>query len=331
MEELINDYLVHILTIKELSQKYHVGQDKVMNVLRENNVYIRSAFETKILRKYPTLSLEEIENEIIDNYTNKNFGQLKSGRRFNLSSSAVKTILKKHNIEIRDFHTSICLSNQIYDKTSQQYKKNADFFKNESSNMAWLVGFLAADGNISKKGNKIRIELSSVDKEILEKIKEIVQIDNPIKEREDKRGFCFTSLEWACKEHKEDLQAYGVIPCKTYTLTPPHKLSSKFHIDYIRGYFDGDGTINQNNKSLRWGICGASKGVLEWIIKTLEEQYQIPSVKIHKDSSNDKDFYSFVYSTNSTKKLYEKLYTPNSLFLKRKKDKYEHLLTLFKK
>lgn len=333
MEELINDYCKNFLTLKELSSKYHIGQDKVRKFLKENNIYIRNAFETSLLKRNPNSSLEEIENKVIDNYVNKKYGQLKSGREFGLSATAVKNILLKNNIQVRDLHESICLANQSNDRTRQHYFKNPDFFKTENSNMAWILGFLAADGNVSKNGNKIRIELSYVDKEILERIKEIMKIDNPIKEREDKRGFCFVSLEWSCKEHKEDLKKYSIVPCKTYILEPPLKLNPEYYIDYIRGYFDGDGTINintyQNKKSIRWGICGASEPMLRWIISVLSEQYNIPKVNLHKDKSKEQIFYSFVYSTNSSKKIYDILYTENSLFLKRKKEKFDKIIQEF--
>lgn len=329
MEELIKDYQ-NLYTIKELSQKYHIGQDKVRKILKEENIYIRTPSETLILKKNKGFSLNQIESIVIDNYVNKKFGQLKSGKQFGLSAQTVKKILLKNNIKIRDLHESICIANQTNDRTVQHYEKNPNFFKKESSDMAWLLGFLASDGNISKNGNKIRIELSIVDKEILEKIKEVVGIENPIRIREDKRGFVFASLEWSCSEHKKDLEKYNIVPKKTYILSPPTKLNEKFYIDYIRGYFDGDGTINLNSshgrKSLRWGICGASKPVLEWIIKVLENEYNIPAINIHKDSSHEKNFYSFAYSTISARKIYNILYTENSLFLKRKKEKYEKLL-----
>lgn len=330
MEELIYDYLNKFKTIKELSSKYHIGQDKVRKILKDNNIYIRKNYETFLLKKNPGFSIEEIENIIVDNYVNKCWGIKKSGKQFNIGQREVKKILKKNKIKIRDFHTAVQLSNQIYDRTSQQYNKNKDFFKKESPDMAWLLGFLASDGNISKNGNRIRIELSIVDREILEKIKKLVEIDNPIYEKETKKGFQFATIEWSCKEHKEDLAKYGIVSNKTYILEPPVKLNPKYYIDYIRGYFDGDGTINlnkgKNSNSLRWSICGASKPMLQWMVKTLESQYNIPPVNIHKDSSHEQDFYSFVYSTKSAKRIYEILYTPNSLYLKRKKDKYKYLL-----
>ena len=330
MEELIYDYEKKLFTIKELSSKYHIGQEKVRLILKENSIEIRTNSETAILKRNRGYTLKQIENIVIDNYLNKQFGQKKSGEQFNLDSRTVKNILKKYGIEIRDLHTSIQTANKIYDRTCQQYYKNKDFFKNETSDMAWLLGFLAADGNVSKNGNRIRIELSFADREILERIKKVVEIDNPIYARQDKKGFNFVSLDWSCKEHKEDLTKYGIIPNKTSVLAPPRELNPKFYIDYIRGYFDGNGTINlnkgKNANSLRWGICGASKEMLKWILKILEENYNIPSVNLHKDTSRNKDFYSFVYSTNSTKKNYSILYTENSLFLKRKKDKFDFLI-----
>lgn len=333
MEELINDYEKNFFTIKELSQKYHIGQDKVRKILINNNIYIRNCFETRLLKRNPNYSIKEIENIIINNYTNKKYGQLKAGREFGVNATTVKKILLKNNIKIRDLNEAICIANQTNDRTIQNYQKNCNFFKEQSPNMAWMLGFLASDGNISKNSNRIRIELSIVDKEILEKIKDMIKIDNPIKKRIDKRGFEFVSLEWSCKEHKEDLAKYNIVPAKTYILQPPNNLSKQYYIDYIRGYFDGDGTINLNKngskKSLRWGICGASKPVLEWIVQILNDQYGIPMVNLHKDSSKNNDFYSIVYSTNSTKKIYNILYTSNSIFLNRKKNKFEQLLTLF--
>lgn len=328
MEELIYDYQKNFFTIKELSTKYHMGQDKVRTILKNNNIYIRTNSETRILRLNPNYSLEEIENIVVDNYVNKKFGLQKSGNQFKLSNRAVKTILSKYNIEIRDLSTSIKLANSIYDRTNMHYSKDINFFKKQSSDMAWLLGFLAADGNVSKNGNRIRIELSDVDEEILIKIKKMLHLENPIYKREDKRGFNFVSLEWSCKEHKEDLALYGIVPNKTYILTPPLKLEERFYIDYIRGYFDGDGTINLNKDCLRWGICGASKQMLNWIIDVLEKQYNIPKVNLHKDSSKEKDFYSFVYSTNSTKLIRQILYTENSIFLKRKKEKFDNLIKI---
>ena len=43
---------------------------------------------------------------MIDNYLNKKYVLLKSGKQFDLSTTVVKKILKKYKISIRDYNTS---------------------------------------------------------------------------------------------------------------------------------------------------------------------------------------------------------------------------------
>lgn len=334
-EQIIKDYIDNLLTFSELSQKYHKGKTTISNILRKNKVHIRSTEETKILKKNQDkgLTYEQLKQRVIDNYVNKQWGQIKSGSEFGLSGPAVKKILQENNIPIRDLHTAIQIAN-ANDPKNLIYSKDENFFSKESRNMAWLLGFLAADGNVCKEDNKIRIELSYVDEEILHRIKDVVKIENPIKYREDKRGRKFCCLNWSSKQHKKDLSKYSIIPNKTFILNPPYNLSFKYALDYIRGYFDGDGTININichdgkSKAIRFGICGASKSVLEWIVEIFE-QYGIKPVNPHLYNSGESEIWNIIYSSNASRQIYKLLYydmTDDILFLKRKKDKYEKIL-----
>lgn len=127
MEELIRDY-ENLYSIRELINKYHIGQDKIRKILKENGVHIRSNSESRILRLNKGKTLQEIENKVIDNYVNKKYGQKRSGQEFGLSAAAVKRILKKYSIPIRDLHESICVANQTNDRTIQHYQKDISFF-----------------------------------------------------------------------------------------------------------------------------------------------------------------------------------------------------------
>ena len=49
MEKLIKDYQ-NLYTIKELSQKYHITQSDVKKILKNKDIYIRTAAETWILK-----------------------------------------------------------------------------------------------------------------------------------------------------------------------------------------------------------------------------------------------------------------------------------------
>ena len=198
--------------------------------------------------------------------------------------------------------------------------------------MAWVLGFLASDGNVSKNDNAIKISLSSKDKEILEKIKSLIEIENPIKDYTTHDGFDYSSLQWTCKQHKKELAEYSIVPNKTFILQPPYKLSEEYRIDYIRGYFDGDGSINLIKNSngrgygnLRWQVCSATKEILQWIMDVFEKQYNIPPVSIGTQERVHTLYY-IQYSTNATKKIYEVLYNESGMYLKRKKEHYEEIL-----
>lgn len=197
--------------------------------------------------------------------------------------------------------------------------------------MAWLLGFIASDGTIRKDANEIKIGLARRDKEILEKIKEELKLATNIRDYTTTDGYDCSTLQWTCAEHKEDLAKYNIIPAKTFQLKPPDKLDPKYYIDYIRGYFDGDGSVNfikssnpNHSGALRWQICAAKPEMLEWIMEVLYKQYDIPKVTLRR--RKDDALCYIQYSTNSTKKIHEILYTPNSLCLARKKNHFDEIV-----
>lgn len=328
-KQICSDYNENFLTISDLMRKYKKSSDTIRKILKENNIHIRNQSENAILKRNNwKYSLEEIEKEVIDNYVNKKYGLVKSGKKYQLSSSNVKYILNKNNIYIRNFSEATKISNE-----NRAYSKNEFFFKKENSNMAWLLGFLAADGNVSKDKNIIKIALAEKDREILEKIKKLVDIENPISEYTNSKGYDVVSLSWSSKQHKKDLNKYGIIPNKTYKISPPYQLNKKYWIDYIRGYFDGDGSISliknpneRGNGNLRWQICSVKKDFLVWIVDFLYEEYEIPKVNVHCDNNRITPLYYFQYSSSATRKIYSILYTDNSIFLKRKKLHFEEIL-----
>lgn len=279
------------------------------------------------MKDYFTKEQEEL---IIHLYVDEGRGQLYCAKACGSTNvSKVKEVLRKNNISIRDFSHAASLSNQ-----NRAYKKNESYFDIPTSNMAWLVGFLASDGSISSSDNAIKIGLAKKDREILEKIKKEVEIENKIKEYTTNNGYEVAELVWSCKKHKDALNKYSVTPNKTFILRPPYMLPHKYWIDYIRGYFDGDGSINlihshEKVNALRWQICSATKEILEWIIEFFYNEYWIPKVSIYHDMNHGKnELYYFQYSTNATKQIYSILYTPNSLFLKRKKDHFDEIITM---
>lgn len=276
------------------------------------------------------LTLEQ-EKQIIYYYQDKKMGQIAVSKKvLGVSNpNIVKNILKKYNIHIRTQQEAAILSN----KNRSSHKKE-DYFSTQNSNMAWLLGFLAADGSIRKNENEIKIGLSIKDKEILEKIKKELELETSIKEYTNSQGYDCCTLQWTCEQHKKDLAKYNIVPEKTFVLKPPYELNKDLWIDYIRGYFDGNGSINlipnsngRGNGNLRWQVCSATKEILEFILQVFEEQYNIPKVNIYERQGLHTLYY-IQYSSTATRKIYSILYTPNSLFLKRKKKHFEDILQI---
>ena len=274
----------------------------------------------------------EQEKIAIDYYVNQQCGQSVSANAAHISISQLKDILKKNNIAIRGRDEAAKISNK-----NRALYKNEDYFDTESPNMAWLLGFLASDGSIGLKDNTIKIGLSKKDREILERIKEELSIENKINDYTTANGFDCSELRWTCQKHKNSLAKYNITPKKTFTLQPPYSLDKKYWIDYIRGYFDGDGSINliknsngRGNGNLRWQVGSAEPIILQWIVDYLFEEYGIPKVNVLQTSKDKKHTYYFIqYSSVSIRKIFDILYTPSStLFLKRKKDKFIEILNI---
>ena len=194
-------------------------------------------------------------------------------------------------------------------------KVNTNYFSTQNEKMAYIIGFLAADGNISKQGNRIQSQLSIKDKSHLEKIqKEIGGCE--VYEYESNGHKC---CGWYCisAQIKKDLAEYGIIPNKTGKLNIPKKLKKEYWKDFIRGYFDGDGSIYKDSNGIRLSITSANKEILEDINFFLMENGIKPS-NIYNDHNN-KDIR---FRSQAAIDIYNLIYYKDCLCLDRKKEKY---------
>lgn len=257
---------------------------------------------------------------LINNYVNKKWGLLKSGAELGLGKKIVKRILIENGVKIRNNA-----------EAHRIYTINDDYFDTESHNMAYILGLLASDGNISNKGNKIKIALSATDKEILEKIQKELQSTRPLYEYETSQGYKVVELIFNSEKIKKKLAEYNIVPNKSLTLKPPLKLNEKYIIDYIRGFFDGDGSIAKTgyqSRGIEFRIVSASKNILQFFETYFYTHYNqsLSHIYLRKKQEGYAQLYDLRYSTNFSKQLYDIMYTPDSLYLKRKKDKYKQLL-----
>lgn len=125
------------------------------------------------------------------------------------------------------------------------YKKiNKDFFKVWSHDMAYVLGFFAADGTVthSKRGTSFWA-IQITDKKLLFTIREILGSEHAIhvRTRFGNENTLYR-LQVGSKEMVEDLARLGFHAKKANTIEIP-KMHTEYMPDFIRGYFDGDGNV----------------------------------------------------------------------------------------
>ena len=266
---------------------------------------------------------QEVIDKIIYDYTINKYGLIKTGKNNGVGERIVRRVLLENKIHIRSRSEAAIVSNI----QRRQFNVDDNYFSTENSNMAYLLGFLASDGTVDKKNNRIKIGLSSIDKEFLVKIKEELKYEGDIFNYITSNGFSVSELTFTSQQIKKDLARYNIVPNKTLTFKFPKNLNKKYWIDFIRGYFDGDGSVSTaGNNAIRWQICSATKNVLETIVDFFYEEYHIKKVSILEQPRKNNTLYYFQYSTNATKEIFSILYKKNSLKLPRKYLKFKELI-----
>lgn len=266
---------------------------------------------------------QEVIDKIIYDYTVNQFGIIKTGKNSGVGERVVRRILLENKIHIRSRSEAAIISNI----QRRQFNLNDNYFSTENENMAYLLGFLASDGTVDKKNNRIKIGLSSIDKVFLKQIKEELKYEGDILDYTTDNGFNVSELTFTSQKIKNDLAKYNIVPNKTLIFTFPKNLNKKYWIDFIRGYFDGDGSVSTaGNSAIRWQICSATKDVLETIVNFLYEEYGIEKVNILEQPRINHPLYYFQYSTNATKKIFKILYKDDCLKLLRKYLKFKELI-----
>lgn len=216
---------------------------------------------------------------------------------------------------------------------------NKDFFKKWSPEMAYVLGFFAADGYMTLNGRGAHFwNIQIVDRDILEGIKKAIQSDHKISTRTRKGNEqIMYRLQIGSKEMCNDLLKLGFTPNKTKSLSVPH-VPKKYFAHFVRGYFDGDGNVwvgyvhkerETKLRTIRTVFTSCSNAFLETMREQLE-WFGIPKGVLSKGKGN---YYRLTYSVVNSLKLSDFMYNhkvsvPEGLFLERKKDRFREFIEM---
>jgi hypothetical protein len=223
---------------------------------------------------------------------------------------------------------------------SRQYYCNFDYFKNiDTRNKAYLIGLLASDGNLFKReGHQgaIRLSLHKNDEDLLNEINKELNYTKPLGYERD---YCDITIN--SDTMYDDLIKIGLYDNKSTTLDSKNIIVPKeFVTDYIRGYFDGDGSIFISKSKTNINIAPSCyhiviAGYIHNLksIQNILNYYNIKTqLSIDKRKYNgDNPFGDLKFNSSRDKYLFLKLIYKNIgkiIFMKRKYELSKEFLCL---
>jgi DNA-binding transcriptional regulator WhiA len=146
-----------------------------------------------------------------------------------------------------------------------------------SPHTAYAIGLLVADGSLSKDGR--HLDFTSKDKDL------IVHFQNCLNLHHCKIGTkssgttpkrTYYRVQFSDKHFYDWLQTIGIHPNKSLTIGEV-TLPDELFFDFLRGVFDGDGTIYkyedrrwQNSTTIALGFASGSEAFLLWLHTQLQ-------------------------------------------------------------
>lgn len=316
-KNICSDYLDG-LSMKNIQDKYSIGYKKVRNTLDRNNIARRPKKGTP--NKKNIVVLTDYEEQKIIDLARDGLTATEIGYITHHGQDVIRRYLQKNGLY--QTHKESVLSNP---QNQRKYPVVDDFFDTENPIMAYIMGFIAADGTVRKDSNEVKIGLSSVDRDFLVILKSYIG-GCDVKDYTTQKGFDVSEWHFTSAHIKQKLAEYNIVPNKTFTFTFPKNLNKKYWIDFIRGYFDGDGTICRAGNGIRWSLCSVNKDILEVVANFFYEEYGIDKPYFGTRTGDKHNLYYIQYSTIPTKEIYKIFYPKGCLYLPRKKKKYEEII-----
>ena len=248
------------------------------------------------------------------------------GRTFSVTSGAIAALLKRRGIKSRG-----CVRLRVDDR----------FFEVvDAPEKAYFLGFLYADGYIDEKRHHVELSLQSKDKYILEKLNRLVNHEKELTYRKAKKHWKTGNMESdgyrlyiKNKKIAGDLVNLGMRQRKSFTLAWPKFLTGDLAWHFVRGYFDGDGSIciKTNGQGTRYGCCSIISSVdfIKDLSVFLLDNGLPCGIDKHVGKYSKPMRSAYISKINDIHTFYRKIYNNcGEMHLTRKKEKFEELFKL---
>lgn len=301
---------------------------------------------------YQYVFSEEEQNDIIDLYiSGKSIRYIM--KKYNVAAKPIVRLLDQNNIEhtrgnLRAYASyypegiydpsieekiALQIENCITPDRKNKYLIDKNFFNAiDTEEKAYILGFLYADGNNNLDKEQVTLSLEEQDRTILDKMNYLLKYNRPLsfKDYSQKKDFGYTYKNQYClsiynKQICSVLNLRGMFPNKSLILEFPKWLNPTLYKHFIRGYFDGDGSIYQRHFDNRTSVVVTITSTQKFCeaISDICAKYLKINSGIYDASCHNGVTKVFQLSGNNVcKKFLDWLYEDATIFLDRKYQRY---------
>lgn len=206
-----------------------------------------------------------------------------------------------------------------------------DVFDVMTQQAAWVLGLIWSDGNLSGRS----IQFVSIDLQMMKLVVRFFRCSESYLYHAKNGAW---RLVLRSQRLKETLVSYGLVERKSLIIKWPFGLEKIFWWSFIRGVFDGDGTVNlkqnrpnQQAPDLRASICSASQEFAKMLHETLSFLGVSSYLYVRGANGSRKNplWDVVVVKQEALRTMYQGMYAEeNSSCLLRKKHKFDEWISV---
>lgn len=272
-------------------------------------------------KSYLQMTKEEKDYFIKLYYENKNLKVKEIGSKLGLSTRCTNSIFKEYNINSR---------------LKNRYTLNENYFsKIDTSNKAYILGLIYADGFIGDS-NSNNLSITQKDKEVLDFVKEEMNYTGQIR-KGNKGGFENSQdlyvINFSNKKICDDLRKLGVYTNKSLTISKIPDIDKNLKKHFLRGYFDGDGSITlytkkttKNKKTYFYEKGKMSIIATDKMIEDFIRTFNITKYSVSKSKTYELK-YIHINAKSELEYMYNLMYDEALFYNKRKKIIWDKIIS----
>jgi dTDP-4-dehydrorhamnose 3,5-epimerase-like enzyme len=207
---------------------------------------------------------------------------------------------------------------------ARKYNLDENVFDEIDEEAAYWLGFIAADGSVSKDSSTIRLSIQERDLEHLKEYQNFWNTNRPIYTHDcsDDDSFSDQNMVTLCINSQkvlDILKDYNIVPNKTFSVRISDRIEDNLR-HFIRGYFEGDGHVGWRggHETFYIGVDG-NKEMLTDILDAFKERFNTRASVRNRIGCN---CYRFQLEGEPAENFLEWIYKDSHVFLGRKWEKY---------